>query len=102
MKRVTCRNCGVARKSNDAFKRCICGMEDITIKMDVVSDLINSRSDAEVRCASCNHEIFGNDVDAYPHDGGWSVPGLGGKWWLSIQCDKCDYETSFNKLGINK
>jgi len=102
MKNVICRSCGDSRSSDLAEEKCDCGMEEITLNPESVTDIINSRSEAKMLCASCQNEVFGLKVDAYPHTGGWQIPGLKGSWWLSVQCPKCNYETSFSKFGINR
>jgi ribosomal protein S27E len=102
MKNVTCRNCGDTRPAIIAFEGCQCGCEEITLKVGAVTDLINSRTAPRVSCTSCGLEVFGLDVDAYPHPDGWVIPGLSEKWWLSIACPDCNHETSFSHLGINR
>lgn len=37
----------------------------------------------------------------YPHSGGVKVEGIPGLWWVFFECDKCQYQTSFQK-AINK
>ena len=39
-------------------------------------------------------------VDVYDHSDGWYVDGFDKKQWLSVQCPKCHYDWSLNKLGI--
>lgn len=100
MKKLMCNQCGDLRLSG---KECpSCGGEELNLKQTEVSDLINSRSEAELKCGSCGEDLFDEDVDAYQHSGGWNVPGLPVKMWLSIECPKCRYDTSFCKFGIDK
>jgi len=66
-----------------------------------ISNLINGRTKG-LNCASCGHVLTGYFVDAYPHSNGWSVIGFFEKYWLSIECPKCGYHTSFDKLGIKR
>jgi len=102
MKNVTCRGCGDTRPSNQATDDCDCGCNEITFNPGRVAELLNSRETAELRCASCNNDLWNMDVDAYGHSNGWKVPGLSDRWWLSIACPVCDYETSFDKLGVSR
>ena len=103
MKNVTCRRCGETRPSNDADENCpSCESEGITFNPGRVAELLNSRETAEIRCASCNNELWNLDIDAYGHSNGWKVPGLSDKWWLSIACPACNYETSFDKFGVSR
>lgn len=103
MKNVTCRNCGEVRPAvADNSDKCICGSDEIVLSLRSVTELVNSRDTAKLLCGSCNHEVFNLDVDAYPHSSGWKVPGLDGKYWLFISCPVCEYQTSFDKFGINR
>lgn len=103
MKNVTCRKCGHQRVSATAEEGCcMCGSDEITLKPEAVTDIINSRSTPEMLCSSCGKEVFGLDIDAYPHKGGWQIPGLKGSWWLSVACPSCNHETSFCNFGINR
>jgi hypothetical protein len=38
----------------------------------------------------------------YLHDGGWRMPGVPTKLWMSLACPSCGDETSFDRLGIPK
>jgi len=100
MKNVTCGKCGETRESSVAEEYCDCGDNCITFNHEVLTDIINSRSEARMLCACCKHEVFGVNIDAYPHTGGWKINGLKGYWWLSVRCPACNYETSFSKFGI--
>ena len=101
MKIVTCRNCGEGRPAAEAKSSCAhCGNEEMTFKLGAVTELINTREAAELKCSSCDRDMFGLDVDAYCHDGGWVVPGLPCKVWLSIACPDCNHETSFSNFGV--
>lgn len=64
-----------------------------------IQELLNSR-ERGLNCGSCGEVLTGLFIDAYPHDGGWSILGFFEKYWLSIHCPKCGYDTSFDKLGI--
>jgi hypothetical protein len=52
------------------------------------------------------HGVCGNTIltatttsfHAYPHDGGLADKD-GKRWWLSIQCPNCDYETSYGHIA---
>ena len=103
MKSVTCRCCGEIRVSAKADEDCSdCGCNEITFRMGAVPDLVNSRESATLNCTSCGREVFGLNVDAYSHENGWRVPGLKGKWWLSIACPDCHHESSFSHFGITR
>ena len=39
-------------------------------------------------------------VQSYPHDGGRPVEGMDGLQWLSVHCDRCEYDWALWKLGI--
>ncbi len=40
-------------------------------------------------------------IDAYPHPNGWPVSGeVSERVWLSVQCPKCKYDWSLEKLGV--
>ena len=60
----------------------------------------------ESHCSDRRHTIavyLGNKpIRAYPHDGGWKVPGLNGLWWLYITCPRCGYEWAIWKLGVSR
>ena len=99
MKNIRCSECGDFRPADAKF--CVCGTNDIEFKADSVSDLLNSRSTPKLLCAICGEELYGKLVYAYVHKDGWTVPGLTGKWWLSIRCN-CGYDNSFDKFGIDR
>jgi hypothetical protein len=55
-------------------------------------------------CRWCGAELHG-PVQAYPHEGGWIVRGMGGRthegrWWLYIKCPKCAYDWALWRLGV--
>lgn len=102
MKNVTCRSCGDTRPAVIAPEGCQCGCGEITINLNAVTDLVNSRDNAKLECTSCGNDLFGLDVDAYLHENGWRIPGLRDLWWLSIACPKCHHETSFSHFGITR
>jgi len=103
MRNVTCRCCGETRPIAIAENDCEdCGCNEITFTPGAVSDILNSRDKAELRCTSCDNELWNLDIDAYQHENGWVVPGLPGKWWLSIACPECTHETSFSHFGISR
>jgi hypothetical protein len=47
-------------------------------------------------------------IRAYPHSGGWKIPGLkgdpdeDGRYWLYISCPGCGYEWALWKLGVSR
>lgn len=47
-----------------------------------------------------DYSILATTLNAYEHDGGWSVRGYKHKLWLSVKCLKCGYDWSLNKLGV--
>jgi hypothetical protein len=55
-----------------------------------------------VQCAGCGTTLEAPLVDYYSHDAGWNVAGVIGKQWLSVNCYKCRYDTSLNKIGIHR
>lgn len=57
---------------------------------------------AQVGGAVCRWDgtKLAEDVDTYPHHGGWRVDGMVEKQWLSIQCPRCKYDWSLDKLGV--
>jgi len=70
-------------------------------RLAIFSLLKNATKD---KCVCCGHKIIPHDldvtVDMYDHDGGWTVCDSLKKQWLSIHCDKCNYDNSLWKLGI--
>ena len=56
------------------------------------------------KCRWCGEVLIveEHDIDYYDHDGGWSVRGFDKKQWLSVHCEKCDYDWSLWKLGVGK
>ena len=85
MKNVTCRRCGDSRPSSIAIEGCQCGSNEIIFHPGRIAELLNSRETAELKCASCDTELWNLAIDAYEHSNGWKVPGLSNKWWLSIK-----------------
>lgn len=51
-------------------------------------------------CVSCGATISLKHIDAYNHRLGWFLTDDVPLQWLSIHCDKCDYDTSLEKLGV--
>ena len=97
MKQVGCSLCHEKRPSH--MKVCLCGVDEIEFNPGHVASLLNLRETPEAHCLRCGHDLYGENIQAYPHSDGWVVPGLQWKWWLSIEC-KCGYHTSFDKYGI--
>jgi len=101
----TCASCGRQRY---AGINCECGSEDLTLSFEHFASMIARRApDTDVECSACETNLMDEDVQAYQHDGGWMFGGPGMplprmKYWLSIKCPNCTYETSFSKFGIGR
>jgi hypothetical protein len=53
-------------------------------------------------CSFCGSSLKGVPISYYPHDAGWTVSGLVGKFWLYLVCPKCGYQWALWKLGVKK
>ena len=101
----TCATCGLERY---AGRECACGSEDLTLSFEHFASMIAGRAKhADVECGACETNLMDEDVQAYQHDGGWMFGGPGlplprMRFWLSIKCPNCAYETSFSKFGIGR
>lgn len=51
------------------------------------------------RC-SCDEDLRGSVIFAYPHEHGWTVPGFDKKQWLFIVCPKCGHQNPLWQLGV--
>jgi len=51
------------------------------------------------KCLSCDSDLAGSEVLAYPHRGGMMVNGE--RLWVFVECMKCMYQNSWVKLGID-
>jgi len=40
------------------------------------------------------------NIEHYPHEGGWRVVGMRGRQWLFIHCRACGYDWALWKLGV--
>ena len=107
MRKYTCADCGAERY---LCKTCLkCGSEDLTLEFEHFASMIAARRavDTDVECSACGTDLMDEDVQAYQHSSGWNFGGSGMplprmRWWLSIKCPDCGYETSFSKFGIQK
>lgn len=52
------------------------------------------------KCRWCGSELNKDNIDMYPHEGGWIIDGMSEKQWLYIHCNKCDYDWPIWKLGV--
>lgn len=104
MRKYTCAMCGSERY---AGKNCwSCGSDELEIPMKDLESMLARRKETRIECAACRKDLYGEMVQAYPHDGGWMVGGAYHslprmRWWLSVKCE-CRYETSFDKFGIKR
>jgi DNA-directed RNA polymerase subunit RPC12/RpoP len=105
MRKYTCADCGRERY---AGIRCACGSEDLTLDYEHFESMLARRApDTDVECGACGADLEDEDVQAYQHSGGWTYGGEGlplprMRFWLSIKCPHCTYETSFDKFGIKR
>jgi len=44
--------------------------------------------------------LLPSKIKFYDHSGGWEVDGFEEKQWLYVECPKCGYEWSLQKLGV--
>lgn len=106
MRKYTCAECGGERYSGKCCD--FCGSEDLTLEFNHFASMIARRAKhADVECGACETDLMDEDVQAYQHSGGWTFGGSGlplprTRWWLSIKCPNCAYETSFSKFGIRR
>lgn len=77
-------------------------LKDIEIIRATLAELLTGLT--KDKCPGCNHllNLTIVDVAMYDHEWGWQVHPDYPKQWLSIQCDYCEYEVSFSKLGIHR
>jgi len=54
----------------------------------------------KIDCRWCNTKLDLDNIEMYPHEGGWTVKGMKEKQWLYIPCSKCHYEWALWKLGV--
>ena len=98
----SCFECGRSRDLNADPSVCpYCGTEDFFTDMSAVDNLIESRTEG-LDCKECNANLSEERIEMYPHDNGWKMSGVAGKWWMSIRCPQCGYESSFAKFGITR
>ena len=76
-----------------------CGSEDFYTDQYAAYDLLRQRTKNLV-CCCCPTSLLDEKIDMYPSDVGWKMPGVLGKWWMSIGCPHCGYNNSFDKFGI--
>jgi len=50
------------------------------------------------KCLSCDSDLAGSEVLAYPHEGGMMVNGE--RLWVFVECMNCRYQNSWVKLGL--
>ena len=50
----------------------------------------------------CGSPLYADDLEGYPHDGGWTVDNMRDKQWLYIPCRKCGYGRAIWKLGVKR
>jgi DNA-directed RNA polymerase subunit RPC12/RpoP len=74
---------------------------DFFTSQGAVLDLLKGRTKNLV-CQHCSTDLSDEYVDMYSRDGGWRMPGVSIKLWMSIACPDCGYENSFDKFGIPK
>jgi hypothetical protein len=67
--------------------------EDGCMKLEDYIKLVVRR-----RCRLC-HRPLPLRLNFYSHPGGWPVEGYG-RLWLYIECPKCGYQNSLDKLGL--
>jgi hypothetical protein len=100
-----CADCG---KERYAGRTCECGSEDLSFDFKHFASMIARRpTGVDIECSACETNLMDEDVQAYQHDGGWMFGGQGSplprmRYWLSIKCPNCTYETSFSRFGIKK
>lgn len=53
-------------------------------------------------CRWCGEELPNEpeDIEYYPHSGGWTVDGFKEKLWLYVTCIKCKYQWALWKIGV--
>jgi predicted nucleic-acid-binding Zn-ribbon protein len=78
-----------------------CGFEDFRTDQSAVRDLLESRT-KNLCCFECLTTLEDELIDMYPRRDGWKMPGVAGKWWMSITCPQCGYGNSFDKFGISR
>lgn len=111
IQKMKCALCGTERYRGEYCPDC--GCDELEIKQCDVSNLLARRTHG-LDCAACGENLTGHPVQAYAHEGGWFAgpalpftdtrPPRKIKWWFSIKCPSpsCNYETSFDKLGIKR
>ncbi len=83
-------------------------VDDINDLVDDINDRKSLKDYAEMvegkKCKWCGKVFIvdESDIDYYDHDGGWSVKGFDKKQWLSVYCEKCEYDWSLWKLGVER
>lgn len=50
------------------------------------------------KCRWCGAKLP-QEIESYPHDGGYVIDGYDSKQWAFITCRSCDYGWSLWKLG---
>lgn len=69
------------------------------LKLSEYSAVLKARN---AECVLCETPLDTNVINWYNHENGWNVAGKAYKQWLSITCQKCGYENSLMKLGIDR
>jgi hypothetical protein len=97
-----CGECNSERDLNVDPSACPeCGCSDICVSPGAVKDLICGRT-RNLVCSGCSEDLSASMVNMYPHDNGWKMPGVDGKWWMFIECPYCNHGNSFQTFGIPK
>jgi hypothetical protein len=81
---------------------------DLTEEMDCIESCSKLLENAKLYCVSCGADLVKSlpyvgsyiRVDMYDHLDGWLVSERMDKQWLSVHCDKCNYDNSVWKLGV--
>ena len=80
---------------------------DLEEEMESIESCSKLLENADLHCVSCGADLADSlpkvgsyvVVDMYDHDG-WAVSKKLKKQWLSIHCEKCNYDNSLWKLGV--
>lgn len=63
--------------------------DDNPVKLE---DIRNYIKEKDIKCEWCKNSFDSNDIDMYPHSGGYNVDGMNDKQWLYITCRHCGYD----------
>lgn len=105
---ICCSPCYNAKE-----KECVCkcngafhglGLQQTREEDPVLPEALRVEFEKQVRdndCNWCKTDLTNLPIHYYPHEGGWTVEGLG-TMWLYKQCPKCTYCWNIGKLGVNR